>query len=417
LQKLAVGPLAPVFRFNGFAKSHEKIKPAYFSPPLLGGLGATLASGAAAQPYGPGHPPPWLRPDGSGQAPRGTLPGLESQNVEEASRVAHIDVHMHLVGGRQKLFVEALENCVAAMEQFKITRAIVMGPPQPPPGNVDAPDFLPELRRYGNGFAFLGGGGILNPMLHAAGDPASVTPEIKQQFIDAANKLLDQVAVGFGEIAVLHLSLLNTHPFEQVPTAHSLMAALAEVADQRKVVIDLHMDAVPVAPTMQTPPGLKVPPNPPTLNGNIAGFERLLIEHPSARIVWAHGGSDFTGNLTPALVGRLMDAHANLFMSLRPVPPQVNSVNPLGLHFYNLNLTPSGIEPSWLALLHRHSDRFVMGSDCFFVSSSANPGGAPAMLGRGNQGRLAAAVEMLSKLPPRLQAKIATENVGRIYQI
>ncbi|MEI4884227.1 hypothetical protein, partial [Klebsiella pneumoniae] len=85
---------------------------------------------------------------------------------------------------------------------------------------------------------------------------------------------LDQGAAGFGEIAILHLSLLNTHPFEQVPSTHPLMSALLGVAAQRQVVIDLHMDAVTAAPSMKTPPSLKVPPNAPTLNGNIAGFER-----------------------------------------------------------------------------------------------------------------------------------------------
>ena len=376
---------------------------------LLGGLGATFVTGAAAQPYGPGHPP--------GHPPAGMRPGQGPRPMQEAARVPHIDVHMHLVGGRQKVFGDAVEDCLAGMEQFKITRAVVMGPPQPPPGNVDAPDFLPELRRHGDRFAFLAGGGILNPILHAPRDLESVTPEVKQDFIDAANQLLDQGAIGFGEIAVLHLSLLDTHPFEQVPAAHPLMVALAEVADRRKVVIDLHMDAVPAAPSMRTPQSLKVPPNPPTLNANIAGFERLLAEHPNARIVWAHGGSDLTGNLTPALVGRLMDAHPNLFMSLRPVPPQVNSVNPFGLRFYNPILTPAGIEPAWLALLQRHSDRFVMGSDSFFVSSAANPEGAPARLGRGNQGRLAAAGAMLSNLSPELRAKIAVKNPARIYRL
>jgi hypothetical protein len=301
--------------------------------------------------------------------------------------VPHIDVHMHLVGGQPKAYGEAVESCAAAMEQHRITRAVVMGPPQPPPGNVDAPDFLPELRRYGGRFAFLAGGGTLNPMVQMYRDPRSVTPDIRQDFVDTANRLLDQGALGFGEIAVLHLSLLNTHPFEQVPSTHPLLAALAEVADRRKVVIDLHLDPVTAVPSMRTPPGLQVPPNPPTLDGNIAGFERLLSEHPDARIVWAHGGSDFTGNMTPALIGRLMDGHFNLFMSLRPVPPQVNSANPFGLRFHNLILTQAGIEPGWHTLLQKHSDRFVMGSDSFFVASSANPEGAPAMLARGNQAR------------------------------
>jgi hypothetical protein len=374
---------------------------------MVGGLGALFAAGAAAQPYGPGHPPPWRKAKGLEQAPRAV----------KGAMVAHTDVHMHLVGGRSRAFGEAVENCVASMEQFNVTCAVVMGPPQVPPGGNDCTDFLPELRRYGKRFAFLAGGGILNPMLHAHRDPKSVTAEVRQNFIDTARKLLDLGASGFGEIAILHLSLLDTHPFEQVPTTHPLISALTGLAAERQVVIDLHMDAVNAERSMSTPNTLKVPPNPPKLNGNIVGFERLLADNPDARIVWAHGGTDLTGKLTPALIGRLMDAHPNLFMSLRPAPPQANLVNPLGLRFYNLILTPSGIDPTWLALLRRHPDRFVMGSDSFFVSPSAKPKGAPAMLARGNLGRLTAAGAMLSKIPSDLRAKIAQENAARIYRI
>ena len=39
------------------------------------------------------------------------------------------------------------------------------------------------------------------------------------------------------------------------------------------------------------------------------------------------------------------------------------------------------------------------------------------MLARGNQGRLAAAGLMLSRLPAKLQASIAMENPARIYGI
>jgi hypothetical protein len=367
-----------------------------------------LTTGLAAQPFGPGHPPTGrMNPSGPG-----SLPALQG-----APRTPHIDVHMHLVGGQPRMFSEAVEECVARMQEFGISKGVVMGPPQPPPGAFDASDFIPELRRYGERFAFLGGGGTLNPMLHAHRDLGSVTPTVKQEFVDVANRLLDDGALGFGEIAVLHLSLVNHHPFEEVSSAHPLLSALAEIATRRNAVIDLHMDPVTTGDSMATPSALKVPPNPPTLVANIGGFERLLADHPGARIVWAHGGSDFTGNLTPALVGRLMDAHPNLFMSLRPVPPQANSANPFGLPFYNLILTPSGIDPDWLALLRKHSDRFVVGSDSFFISSAASPERAATLLSRGNQGRLVASGIMLSRLPPDLATKIAMTNPLHIYRI
>ena len=115
--------------------------------------------------------------------------------------------------------------------------------------------------------------------------------------------MADAGAVGFGEISVLHLSLVPHHSFTEVTPEHPLMLALVETAGRRRVVIDLHMDPVTAAGTMRTPAFLKSPLNPPTLMGNIAGFERLLAHDRNARIVWAHGGSDFSGNMTPALIG------------------------------------------------------------------------------------------------------------------
>ena len=103
---------------------------------LLAGLGATFATEAVAQPYGPGHPPPWVRP--------GDPEGLRPDTV---APVAHIDVHMHLVGGQQRRFAEAVESCVDDMDKFRITKGVVMSPPQAPPGNFDYADFLPDLRR------------------------------------------------------------------------------------------------------------------------------------------------------------------------------------------------------------------------------------------------------------------------------
>ena len=118
--------------------------------------------------------------------------------------------------------------------------------------------------------------------------------------------------------------------------------------------------------SMALPPGLKAPPNPKTLGGNVAALERLLAHGRDARIVWAHGGSDFTGNMTPALIDRLMEGHSNLYMSLRPIPILAATNIPFGLEYHNLILTPGGIEPHWLALLQKYPDRFVHGRRYFF---------------------------------------------------
>lgn len=349
---------------------------------------------------------------------RGFLAGcfgtaLAGSNANAAPR--WFDVHLHVVGGLQRQFEVAVDRAVDEMDSYGITKAVVFPPPFPRPGIFDYPDYVPALRRHLGRFGFLAGGGTLNPLIQKHRDPQTLTPAIRRSFADQANRMLDDGAVGFGEIAALHLSLVPNHPFEQVSIVHPLMLLLVEIAGNRKAVIDLHMDPV-TATSMRTPSSLKVPPNPRTLDGNIDGFERLLAHNRNASIVWAHGGSDFTGNMTPALIGRLMDRHPNLFMSLRPVPLRVVN-NPFGLRFFNLMLTSRGVEPAWLALLRRHTDRFVMGGDAFVTAPSISPNSPLVALSRGNQARLTAAGILLSRLPAAIVSRIATDNAARLYRL
>ncbi|MEX2127732.1 MAG: hypothetical protein WD871_05760 [Xanthobacteraceae bacterium] len=328
-----------------------------------------------------------------------------------------IDVHLHTIGGPKRQFGEAVERAVAEMDGRGMQKAVVFPPPYPSPTVAyDYKDYVPELKRYPGRFGFLAGGGTLNPAIQQYKEPSGVTSAIRQSFVDLAKEMLDAGAVGFGEIAALHFSLVPQHAFEEVPMDHPLLYALLEVAGTRQAVIDLHMDPV-LKDATRTPANLKVPPNPPTLKGNIPGFEKLLAHERNARIVWAHGGSDFTGNMTPALIGRLMDAHPNLYMSLRPVPPGASAANAFNLRFYNLMVSPKGIEAGWLALLKRHPNRFVMGADAFILSSSVLPEGPLAALGRGNEGRFTAAHRLLSLLPADLAQKIAVDNAVRLYKL
>jgi hypothetical protein len=329
-----------------------------------------------------------------------------------------IDVHLHAIGGVKRQFGEAIGQAAADMDGRGIRKAVVFPPPFPKAGGAafDYIDYVPALKSHPGRFGFLAGGGTLNPMIQEHGASDRVTPAVRQSFVDLATRMLDAGAVGFGEIAVLHFSLVPSHSFEEVPVDHPLLYALAEVAGTRQAVIDLHMDPVLVDAT-RTPQNLKIPPNPPMLKANIPGFEKLLAHERKARIVWAHGGSDFTGNMTPALIGRLMDTHSNLYMSLRPVPAGASAANPFNLRFYNLMVSPKGIEPAWLALLRRHPDRFVMGADAFILSSSVLADGPLATLGRGNDGRFTAANRLMSLLPADLAQKIGIDNAVRLYKL
>jgi len=231
------------------------------------------------------------------------------------------DVHLHLIGGRgpQEDYPGAVDVAIREMDRFGIAMAIVLPPPQVDAQSVyDTSVFAAALPRHRGRLAYLGGGGALNPIIHRYAGPAGVTDTVKRDFAAAADAIIDAGAVGFGEMASLHISAAPGHSYEFVPADHPLFRVLADVAARRDVPIDLHMDAV--EGEMPTPSRFAAHANPPKLAGTMDGLSRLLAHNPKARIVWAHGGSDPLGGMTAAAVGRLMDARPN-FLSL--LPPDV----------------------------------------------------------------------------------------------
>jgi hypothetical protein len=308
-----------------------------------------------------------------------------------------------------RAFASATQTAAAQIDASQMGRMIVMPPPQQNP-MFDFADFASELKKFPGKFGFLGGGGILNPMIQAGGATGS---DARRQFADQAKRIADAGALGFGEIALLHLSMAPNHPFEQVSPDHPLMVQLVEIAGSRNLVIELHMDCVPGEGDVKTPAGFQVPPNPPMLTGNIPAFERLLAHERKARIIWAHGGSDYTGNMTATLVAKLMDAHPNLYMSLRVVPPE--APGEAGLSIKNKVLVQGGIDGGWLSLFKAHPDRFVLGSDSFFVPAQIPPQAPGALFARGNQSKLMAAASLLNALPSDLAKRIGMENPSKLY--
>jgi hypothetical protein len=335
-------------------------------------------------------------------------PGTNAQPA--ALAVPWVDVHMHLVGGRgqQQDFGGAVDAAVLEMERFGIAMAIVLPPPQVDQQTVyDVSAFVGALRRHRDRFAYLGGGGALNSIIHRHADPATVSEAVKRDFATAAEQILDNGAAGFGEMASLHISATTGHPYEFVPADHPLLRVLADVAARRDVPIDLHMDAVDGE--MPTPSRFAAPPNPPKLADTMGGLVRLLAYNSKARIVWAHGGSDPLGAMTPAAIGRLMDAHPNLSVSLRIVGAQAPMMNKA--------LTGGGLDPDWKNLLIRHADRFMIGTDSFIVSPSVRGGGPGVTFAERNAPKLQATVHFLSLLPTDVAAKIARENASRTYRL
>lgn len=344
----------------------------------------------------PGSP---MAPGGPGAMPPGG----------RAAGIPWIDTHVHLIGDRGPSmdYRGAVAAALAVMEESGIQKMILMPPPQVEgmaPGDSDS--FLPALKGQLARFAFLGGGGSLNPLIQAT-PPEAVDDRVRRRFEAKAADILKSGAAGFGEMTAHHLSATTGHPYESTPADHPLFLLLADITARHGAVIDFHFDVV--AEDMKTPDWLASPPNPAVFRANLPAFERLLAHSREARIVWAHAGSDQLGHWTAELSRRLLGAHPNLFMSLRMGPGRAPQNHPL---------TMSGeLKPEWLRLFQDFPDRFVLGGDQFIASPSARGSGpgltfaqrAPMMRQRT---RL-----LLEALPPDLARKIASENAIRLYKL
>jgi predicted TIM-barrel fold metal-dependent hydrolase len=180
----------------------------------------------------------------------------------------------------------------------------------------------------------------------------------------------------------------------------------SDIPAENDVPIDIHMEAVefqaPISPRL----GRHCSQNPASLEPTIPALQRFLRHNPQARIVWQHIGWDNTGQMTPALLGRLLAAHENLFMALR-VPPRI--ARPDGRPIRNRLVDPDhNLQADWLRLFQAFPDRFVIGADEFIGPS-------------GRRARIAASFDptwaMLNQLPKALAEKIGADNARRIYRL
>ena len=346
-----------------------------------------------------------------GKPPKG---GVDNPPPDPASgkRFQWIDVHNHLMVGPQPDYAGAVKVALAAMDQAGISKMIVM--PTPGIGGKggkvlnECDRFVEAIGKYPGRFAFLGGGATLNVMLHQAAQPAQVSDSLRRQFEQQAADILKAGAVGFGEIAIHHLSLHGSdHPYESVAADHPLLLLLADIAARSGVPIDVHFDVV--TEDIPVPDALASPENPKTLRANLAAFERLLAHNRRARISWAHAGSDNVGHWTVDLSRTLLGKHPNLYMSLRMGPGHVPQ---------NFALTRDGkIRQEWLDLFKEFPDRFVIGNDGFFASESFKGQGTAALLTQRTPPSRGNSQALLDSLPPDLARKIGFENAVALYKL
>lgn len=331
--------------------------------------------------------------------------------MQSGGTIPWIDTHVHLIGGRAPLadWPGAVAAALAAMDQAGMGKMVVMPTPQvagdAPPYDYEA--FLPAIKAHPTRFAFLGGGGTLNPMVQEAGSQTTISDRTRRRFEDVATETLRRGPAGFGEMSVHHLSHMPGHPYESVGADHPLLLLLADIAARNGAVIDVHFDVV--VEDMGLPGWLSPSLNPPLLRANLAPFERLLEHNRKAKIVWAHAGSDVLGHWTVDLSRRLLTKHPNLSMSLRMTPGRVPQNHPL-----TGNLR---VKPEWLSLLKDFPDRFTLGGDQFITS--------PGVMGRGPGVAFAQFADrvrdrsraFLAALPADLVRKIGYENAVRLYKL
>jgi hypothetical protein len=368
---------------------------------------ATLAQGFTKKGPMPRATGPRPMPSGAnGPRPRGAPGGLTQYAVKDQGPLRPgglrwVDTHMHLVPSRGD-FSGAIKEALSLMDRAGIKIAVVMTTPQSSSVYTER-EYLPLLKRHADRFVWFGGGGDLNGIIHRT-DPDKVTDAIRNDFVRRANAILDAGARGFGEMAVLHISMMSGHPFEQTRADHPLFLALADVAAERDAVISLHMDLVPK--DGPTPAKVVALGNPPMLRGNVEGFERLLAHNRGARIVLEHVGADPVGFATRELLQRLVEEHSNLYLAIRAAPGTSTEMS-------NLIVGPNGMLQEWAEFFRRYPDRFLFGTDSFMAAPGAGSGPGATFAAR-NVNKLILHNRILSGLPPHIARMIGVENPKRL---
>jgi len=151
---------------------------------------------------------------------------------------------------------------------------------------------------------------------------------------------------------------------------------------------------------MPLPGHLSSPPNPRMLTANIDRFEKLLAHNRRAKIMWVHVGWGHTGHRTAALCDRLLTRNSNLYMSFKMHRHSVPANRPIARGI--------GLKPEWLALITKHADRFVIGTDQFYLAPGAHRSLPTSVYGP---------AALMRFLPAGLARRVGLDNPRRIYNL
>ena len=274
-------------------------------------------------------------------------------------------------------------------------------------GAIDLDRLLAIAAENPRRIAVMGGGASLNPMIDGAPEAGPVGNDLKREFQETAEAILAKGAVGFGEMTALHFSFFARHPFEETRPDHPLFLLLADIAARHDAPIDLHMEAVSEETATPEFAVARSAANPARVAENIGAFERLLAHDRNARIVWVHLGMDTTTHRTVALTRRLLAAHPNLYLSVTGIQDDLRGAPAAatGDWFFRPD---EGLNPRWRELIVAFSDRFMIGSDGFYL-----PPGADFRMPQFTE----RAAAVINELPPEIGRKVAHENATRVYKL
>jgi predicted TIM-barrel fold metal-dependent hydrolase len=216
-------------------------------------------------------------------------------------------------------------------------------------------------------------------------------------------EILAKGGIGFGELTAEHFSLRNDHPYESAPPDHPLFLLLSDIAAQHGVPLDIHMEAIAEDMPLPQKRRFESSNNPQILKGNLAAFQRLLVHNRKTKIIWDHVGWCNTGQRTPQLCSDLLEKHPNLFMSFKIRPDSMPGTKPLTEDFR--------LKPEWLKLIQAYPDRFIIGSDQFYMPPKAQGQIGPP------RGKKMETAQLLSLLPPDLARKVGHENAVQIFKL
>jgi len=301
---------------------------------------------------------------------------------------------------------KAAQKLIKRMDQQHVKTALIVVVPSAKSGREESYRLLRDrVRKHPDRLRLLAGGALLGPVIRET-DSAEVTDEIKRSFRKTAEKLLDEGAVGFGEMLSYHLCMNPKHSFQYAAPDHPLYLLLADIAAERDVPIDLHMEAIEKGGP--TPKLLKrrCDKNPDMMVPTVPGLEVLLRHNRKARIVWEHIGWDNTRQMTPRLMRRMLMAHPNLFLSLRALE---KNKNPKGKPFPNRIYDAEGrnIKPQWKQLILDFPDRIMLGADEF--------------VGPGEKAEIAASFEktwsIIDHFSGEVREKIGGGNARRVFKL